>query len=162
VRLLSPPGLQLQVLGAPAQAALVLANGAQVGLPTGSSGYWDMDDSGARVFQCELRAEDLPARPVRLVWRLALKSDPGTRMHFREQSGAGTRGYREPAGGKRAKVDWKDASLGLVVRQLCTAYGLQVSSMGDSGYWFSPGELPKRSEVLANGVGFAVTYVNQW
>jgi hypothetical protein len=84
-----------------------------------------------------------------------------TGLQFRSQDGAGEEGYKEPAGARRIKVDWKEAPLGLVVREVCAAFDLTPLSLGDGGYWFRPGVLPKRTEVTADGVAFSVSHISQ-
>lgn len=90
---------------------------------------------------------------------LQLRSRTG--LQFRSQDGTGEDAYKEPAGAKQVKVEWKDETLGRVIREICAAFDLSAQSMGDGGYWFRPGSLPKRSEVLSGGVAFSLGGISQ-
>src|SRR4051812_27297255 len=84
-----------------------------------------------------------------------------TGLVFRSQDGAGDPGYKDLPGAKRVRFVWKEATLGRVVRDLCGSFGLTASAMGDGGFWFRPGALPKRPEVSVDGVAFSVGGISQ-
>lgn len=89
------------------------------------------------------------------------KLQNATGIQLRSQDGAGEPGYRDPTTARRTTVDWKNATMGRVVRDLCGSFGLTASPMGDGGYWFRPGALPRRGEVLVDGVAFSVGGISQ-
>ena len=84
-----------------------------------------------------------------------------TGLQFRSQDGAGDEDYKDPVGAKRSRFDWKNAPLGAVIRELCGAYGVSASAMGDNGFWFQPGPLPKRREVVKDGIAFSIPSISQ-
>ncbi len=84
-----------------------------------------------------------------------------TGMQFRSQDGAGDEEFKEPIGARKARFEWKGTPLGVVIRDVCGAYGLTASAMGDSGFWFQPGLVAKRNEVLKDGIAFSVSSVTQ-
>ncbi len=84
-----------------------------------------------------------------------------TGLQFRSQDGAGEEDYKDPPGGKKAKFNWKDASLGIVLREVCATFNLTAAAMGDSGYWFRTGPLPKRREVVHDGIAFSIPGITQ-
>lgn len=84
-----------------------------------------------------------------------------TGLQFRSQDGAGDDNFKDPAAARRITVDWKEATLGRVIRDLCASFALSASAMGDGGYWFRPGALPRRAEVAVDGVAFSVGGISQ-
>jgi hypothetical protein len=81
VRFDLPPGTDLEVSGAPARALLLLQDGTR--LPARfEPGGWGLTD-GWRTVHYTLRLPTGRARPVRMLWNVALKSDATVRRHFR-------------------------------------------------------------------------------
>lgn len=84
-----------------------------------------------------------------------------TSFTFTSADGAGHRAFQDPPNARRIRVEWKDMPLGLVLRDLCGRFGQNVVSNGDNGFWFQPGALAKRKEVLSGGIAFSLGAIQQ-
>jgi hypothetical protein len=90
-----------------------------------------------------------------------VKLSDQTGVRFRSQEGAGADDYRDPPAGRRATLAWSNAPLGRALRDVCTAYGLTATPLGDAGYWLEPGTLRKRREASTGGIAVALSSAQQ-